>query len=304
MVKKEEDRYVVQLKNIKNNKLLELLSNKFEKLDETHLSIDGKYIATHPIAINNKSNNEIGYFIFFHNLTNEYTSYQYTIQVMIFLLIGSFAVVFIVVNMGFNILIFKIDQSVKENEILVKELFHRVKNNFQIFIAYLSSEQIKEKESSVKNKLNTVIAKLKSMSIIHDMLYGDERAKKLNTHNYFSMFFLHMGLEDIECSLDIQSIELDNKLVKKIALLVNELVTNTIKHIDQKDIAIYFSLKALNHNTIKIEYKDNLSDKQPCTSSQKKGYGTVFIDELTSCLKNCKVKKGTNDFHYIITFEY
>lgn len=196
----------------------------------------------------------------------------------------------------------QLQQLLQDKETLLRELFHRVKNNFQILIAYLSSEESKEKDKYVKATIDQVIAKLKSMSIVHDMLYGYNSTKETDTKKYFEMLFSHLTLPNFKYSLMVDDLNVDGKTLKKLGLLVNELITNTIKHSgDEGPVEIRFSFCRIDANRVELQYQDTQQDLYQ--RSFQKGYGTVFIEELTTSFKNCFIEKGTNAFHYIITFE-
>lgn len=188
----------------------------------------------------------------------------------------------------------------KEKEELLKEIFHRIKNNFQILIAMLSMEINKENSNYTKNKIENIILKLKSMSIVHDMLYNQKDDEMINIKDFFSKLCYHLSLPSIKIEAIIEDFFLTSKITKDLALLINEFITNSIKHSNYGDICkIYLNISKKN-NTIIIEYKDD--GEKLKNSSYKQGYGTMFIEEFTSKLNNCKVELN-NSFEYYISFE-
>lgn len=188
----------------------------------------------------------------------------------------------------------------REKEEFLKEIFHRVKNNFQILIAMLSMEINKENSNDTKNKIENIILKLKSMSIVHDMLYNQKDSELVNIKDFFSKLCYHLSLATIKIEASIDEFFLNSKIVKDLGLLVNELITNSIKHSNYDDVCKIYLNIFKKDNIIIIEYKDDGKDLK--NSNYKQGYGTIFIEEFTSKLNNCKVEL-TDSFEYYISFE-
>ena len=188
----------------------------------------------------------------------------------------------------------------KDKEELLKEIFHRIKNNFQILIAMLSIEINKEDSNYTKNKIENIILKLKSMSIVHDMLYNQKDDEIVSLKEFFSKLCYHLSLPNIKINTSIDEFFLDTKIIKNLGLLINELITNSIKHSNYEEICeIYLSISKKD-NIVIIEYKDDGNNIK--NSNYKQGYGTIFIEEFTSKLNNCKVE--LNDFfEYYISFQ-
>lgn len=190
----------------------------------------------------------------------------------------------------------------KEKEDLLKEIFHRIKNNFQILIAMLSMEINKEDSTYTRNKIENIILKLKSMSIVHDMLYNQKDDEIISIRNFFSKLCHHLSLPSIKIETFIDDFSLNGKITKDLGLLVNELITNSIKHSNHKDICEIYLNISQKENMIILEYKDNGDNIKK--SINKEGYGTIFIEEFTSKFDNCNITLDRNDsFHYHISFE-
>ncbi len=130
----------------------------------------------------------------------------------------------------------KLKKSLEEKEILLKEIHHRVKNNLQIISSLLNlqSRYITDKEmlDIYKESQNRV----KSMAIIHEKLYQSEDLAKIDfgdyvkslTRDLFNSYGVDRSL--IHLDVDIKDILLDINTAIPCGLIVNELVTNSIKH--------------------------------------------------------------------------
>ena len=126
--------------------------------------------------------------------------------------------------------------SLEEKEVLLKEIHHRVKNNLQIVssLFYLQSEYVKDKQSLeiLKESRNRV----RSMALIHEQLYQSEDLSKINLnrylHNLTTNLFTSYGVhrDTIDLKIDMEDIYLGIDTAIPCGLIVNELVSNALKH--------------------------------------------------------------------------
>lgn len=120
-----------------------------------------------------------------------------------------------------------------EKNILLREVHHRVKNSFQIVssLLYLQSEDVDNTEA--KRAIKEAENRVRSMVLIHQKLYNKEEVVGINTAEYIEdlvrdIFESHTT--DIARQLDIQPLVLDIDTVTPLGLILNELITNTLKH--------------------------------------------------------------------------
>ncbi|OPY26500.1 MAG: aerobic respiration control sensor protein ArcB [Methanobacterium sp. PtaU1.Bin242] len=130
----------------------------------------------------------------------------------------------------------QIKQSLKEKEMLLKEIHHRVKNNLMIISSLLNlqSQYIKDKASLdiFKESQN----RARSMALIHERLYQSTDLKRIDfgdyirtlTNELFRTFLANPEL--INLKIDVEDIFLDINTAIPLGLIVNELVTNSFKH--------------------------------------------------------------------------
>ncbi|MGM0623371.1 MAG: 7TM diverse intracellular signaling domain-containing protein [Campylobacterota bacterium] len=189
---------------------------------------------------------------------------------------------------------------VSEKEELLKEMFHRVKNNFQILISMLYLEIGNERSKEITNKIENVIKKLHSMSIVHDLLYGKSSHYNLEAKSYFQKLTTHLVMKDAKIKLHIQPLFLPASTVKNLGLIVNELFVNTVKYTpSQHKLHITITLTQQD-NRIFFSYLDNSNGY----SDVKNGYGTEFIKETLQKLKNVKMDIDTDKkIRYDVAFD-
>jgi two-component sensor histidine kinase len=126
------------------------------------------------------------------------------------------------------------------NEILTKELHHRVKNNMQLIISMYRLKLAKYSNVDINNSLNEIELTIQSMSKTHEMLYSNNDLKYINTKDYINDLLSkikainHKNItinQDIEDSLDVE------KSIY-IGIIINELVTNSFKYAFKGDTGI------------------------------------------------------------------
>ncbi len=129
-----------------------------------------------------------------------------------------------------------LEATIDEKNVLLKETHHRVKNSFQIVssLLYLQSENMADKEAqiAIKEAQNRV----RSMVLIHQKLYNKDQLVGINTKEYFNdlardIFESHTNSDAaIDYSMNVEPMVLDIETITPIGLILNELITNVLKH--------------------------------------------------------------------------
>ena len=130
----------------------------------------------------------------------------------------------------------KLEVTIDEKNTLLKETHHRVKNSFQIVssLLYLQSENIEDQKAQVAIK--EAQNRVRSMVLIHQKLYNKDKLVGINTQEYFEdltndILESHQANNDtINYKLNVESIILGIETITPIGLILNELLTNVIKH--------------------------------------------------------------------------
>ena len=159
----------------------------------------------------------------------------------------------------------EIRASLKEKEVLLQEVHHRVKNNMQIISSLfnLQSGRIKDKQAFeiFKSSQNRV----RSMALIHERLYQSkdltrvdfaEYTQGLTTH-LFSSYGINTNV--IKPHIDIKDVSLDINTAIPCSLIINELVSNSLKHAfpGEKKGEIKIAMHTINKNEIELIISDN-----------------------------------------------
>jgi len=129
----------------------------------------------------------------------------------------------------------KANTSLKEKEILLKEIHHRVKNNMQVIIAMLYMQSDFHPDPDVKQALIESQNRIKAMSIIHEILYSNESLSFIDIHDYFSDLINHLSSSNVEILmpeifLNVQGLRFAIETAIPCGLILNEAVTNIFKY--------------------------------------------------------------------------
>lgn len=193
----------------------------------------------------------------------------------------------------------------KENETLIKEIHHRVKNNFQIIISLLRMQSMEMKTDEGKTHFREAINRIMAMSIVHQKLYTEKELSQIDLKSYIEdltteiITYSNKEFEiEIEIETNIQGMDLIS--VVPLGLLINELVSNSLKHAfthgNQNRIAIQIK-------DLEKEYHFNYSDNGAWKENTKSGsnFGTELIDILTEQLNGSKTLDTSNGTNYHFT---
>ncbi|MBT3250571.1 MAG: PAS domain S-box protein [Candidatus Marinimicrobia bacterium] len=129
-----------------------------------------------------------------------------------------------------------IRKSLEEKEILLKEIHHRVKNNFQVIISLLSLQGDKVKDKHVSEIFSESQNRIRSMSLVHENLYAAENYARINFKDYIDSLlrelfhFYCVSIDAITLKVDVKKVEFDLATAIPLGLVINELVTNIFKY--------------------------------------------------------------------------
>ena len=160
----------------------------------------------------------------------------------------------------------KIKESLMEKEVLLREIHHRVKNNLQIISSLLNLQTRCVEGEETINVLKESQNRVKTMAMVHEKLYQSEDLKDVNFKEYIenlvSDLFYSYGVKKgtIDLQIDADDIKMDIDTAIPCGLIINELVTNSLKYAfpgsNDKDI-VKVGFKRLQKNKLKLFISDN-----------------------------------------------
>ena len=179
--------------------------------------------------------------------------------------IGLSGILGLVMNYVFNIVKKNETLVLKERELLLKEIHHRVKNNLQIISSLLNLQSSSISDDAAKTMVKESQSRVKSMALIHQLLYQSEMFNKIDFSVYLEQLLSHIhksyttGGSKLNYNLRADKVALNIDLAVPLGLISNELITNAYKYAykpeDSGIIDVLF-LKPAN-NRLELTVSDN-----------------------------------------------
>lgn len=187
----------------------------------------------------------------------------------------------------------KIAASLKEKEILLKEIHHRVKNNLQVIssLLYLQSNDIDDEKASrfFKESQNRV----RSIAMVHERLYQSENLAQIDFFEYIKSIVSHLirsysiNQTEIKLNLDVINVKLDIDTAISCGLIITELVTNSLKYafLDSKKGEINISFQSPKDTDYELIVGDSGVGLPPDFNfKESKTLGLKLVNELVDQL--------------------
>ncbi len=130
----------------------------------------------------------------------------------------------------------QIINSLEEKNVLLREIHHRVKNNMQIISSLLSLQSSTIENPEMREVFNESQNRVKSMSMIHEQLYQTDNLSKIDFKIYInglikSLFQIYSSsLKQIKWDVDVKEVKLNLETSIPCGLIINELISNSLKH--------------------------------------------------------------------------
>lgn len=153
----------------------------------------------------------------------------------------------------------------EEKNTLLKELYHRTKNNMQVIIAMLNLRSYSIENETISTACSDMINRIQSMSLVHEKLYKSQNLSVIRLDEYiedlFSVLINASAPPDskIKPVLDLEPVSVDIDTAIPCGLILNELISNIFKHafknLDSGEIKI--SLHRIEGEDVEIVVTDN-----------------------------------------------
>ena len=194
-----------------------------------------------------------------------------------------------------------------ENELLLKEIHHRVKNNLEVVSGLLALQSAQIDDPNTKEAMQESQNRVQSIGIVHQKLYQGTNLGSIEMKDYFLNLsecildsFGAAKRVTIECSMEKIDIDIDTAV--PLGLIVNELLTNTLKYAfpNGQDGKVLIKLQK-NKDGLHLEVSDNGVGKSGLT--QGTGFGGQLISLLTRQLGGSMREETTNGTSIFFDFK-
>ncbi|MBL4862799.1 MAG: transporter substrate-binding domain-containing protein, partial [Crocinitomicaceae bacterium] len=200
----------------------------------------------------------------------------------------------------------EISKQSEERKVLLQEIHHRVKNNLQIVSSMLKLQAMSNEENNTPFDLDQTIDRINAISLIHEMIYQSKEINVENIKEYLESLIgeiikAHSSVEKIDVNIDANNAIIGFKTLVPIAIILNELVVNSLKHAfgDDGKGRIRIHVNTVKDN-ISIDYKD---DGKWLNGGQQHGFGTFLIDIFTEQLEGSYTLETSDGTRYHFTLK-
>ncbi|MBC7364119.1 MAG: PAS domain S-box protein [Candidatus Aminicenantes bacterium] len=203
-------------------------------------------------------------------------------------------------------------QSLREKEILIREIHHRVKNNMQVISSILNLQSALLEDPRARAALKECQYRIKSMAMVHERLYRSKDLSQVDFSEYLNTLARNIFLDQqvkpdqVQLHLDIDQINLDINKAVPLGLIINELITNAFKHafLGGRKGNLWVRLKRTDEGKVEVTVKDDgVGFPKGINWRKAESLGLVIINTLVEQIdgKIELIPDGGTEFK--ITFE-
>ncbi|MFK8105273.1 MAG: histidine kinase dimerization/phosphoacceptor domain -containing protein, partial [Saprospiraceae bacterium] len=198
----------------------------------------------------------------------------------------------------------QVSLALKEKDTLLREIHHRVKNNLQVISSLLAIQSRHIQDPAALDAIKEGRNRVKSMALIHQNLYKKDNLTGVDVKKYFNKLIqglfqsYNTAADQVHLVTEIEALSLDVDTIVPLGLIVNELISNALKHAfedDQQGMILVRLQEVGDH--LCLEVIDNGKGIEDISKLQNgESFGYELIDAFKSKLKaDLKIasEKGT-----------
>lgn len=198
----------------------------------------------------------------------------------------------------------KTDELLKDKELLLREIHHRVKNNLEVVSSLLALQSAQIDDPNTKDAMLAGQNRVQSIGIVHQKLYQGDALGTIEMKDYFINLsesildsFGAEGKVQVEFAMEKLNIDIDTAV--PLGLIVNELLTNTLKYAfpDGRDGKVQIRLERKTDGVLQLQVSDNGVGKNGKVKGT--GFGGQLISLLTTQL-NGKMREWTDGGTHVV----
>lgn len=195
-----------------------------------------------------------------------------------------------------------------ENELLLKEIHHRVKNNLEVVSGLLALQSAQIDDQSTKDAMQESQNRVNSIGIVHQKLYQGKNLGAVEMKDYVlnlseSILDSFGATGKVDLQIAMENLDLDIDTAVPLGLIINELITNTVKYAfpnNQKG-KLTIKLEKQANNILHLVVSDNGVGKSGVV--QGTGFGGQLIALLTNQLNGKMTEENKNGTTVIFDFK-
>jgi PAS domain S-box-containing protein len=204
----------------------------------------------------------------------------------------------------------KIKALLREKELLLKEVHHRIKNNMSSLMSLLSLQSNALKNPEAVGALLEAKDRMRSMGVLYDKLYRSENLREMSIKDYLPPLvdeivgvFPNRGLVKVETRVD--DIVLGVKALSPLGIIVNELITNAMKYAfaGRESGSISVSASAKDGRVTLIVEDDGNGIPESVDIENSSGFGLQLVGMLTAQLDGAMRIERRKGARFVLEFD-
>jgi PAS domain S-box-containing protein len=183
------------------------------------------------------------------------------------------------------------ERLLKEKELLLKEVHHRIKNNMVTIDSLLALQSDTLADETACSAINEARSRILGMMGLYDKLYRSQDFRTVNIREYFESLMNEIrnnfGKDrPIEFKAHVEDIRLDTRILVPLAIIINELVINSLKYAfpEGRPGIISLSIKTSGDGAVSVSVGDNGIGRREGGSKGQGGFGLALVSAFATQL--------------------
>jgi two-component sensor histidine kinase len=199
--------------------------------------------------------------------------------------------------------------AVGDRDLLLREVYHRVKNNLQMTTALLRLGLPQVREEASREVINATIKRVESLGLVHRLLISANVPSQLSADDYLRELCGNIGSgqagagTDIQIEVQAETFAIHIEAAVALGLVVNEVVTNAIKHafVGREAGRVDVDMRLNTDGDAVLTVRDNGTGYNPANAQHKPGVGSQLIEGLVLQLDGAMRTEKDDGTRVIIT---
>ncbi|WP_424962871.1 histidine kinase dimerization/phosphoacceptor domain -containing protein [Ekhidna sp.] len=186
----------------------------------------------------------------------------------------------------------QLEIAIEDKETLLKEIHHRVKNNLQVISSLLNLQAENLSSESALEAITEGQNRVKTMSLIHQRLYQTNDLRGVDVYDYLKNLIpqlinsFNLDSKEIDYKIDVRNMKLDVDTLVPLGLIINELVTNSLKYaFEEMSTGIIELTMREKNDKLHVRIKDNGKGLDKTALESSNSFGWKMIASLSRKLK-------------------
>jgi len=199
--------------------------------------------------------------------------------------------------------------SLKEKEVLLSEIHHRVKNNLQLIHSLLSLQERAIKDESYREMFKDIQNRIRSMALIHGELYKSEYLAKIDFDSYIkhlanSLFRTYETTGKIVLKIEVEDVSLSINSAIPCGLILNELISNSLKYAfpEEREGEIKITLRGIEDKIELVVSDDGIGVPEDLDLQNVESLGLQLVIALVKQLEGTIKLERNGGTTFKITF--